>query len=686
MQYVGAITHNVFHVDRSRFRRWSALRRGVIVMAILIGFSLIASPQLGSLAASMALFVGLQDRATDPPTFTVKIMALETAAITVVVAAAALTTGPALPAVLILLAAYAAGALAGRQPALSRLFADIVTMTAFLALTQSQGYLDLWAVPILLAAGLSQALFTWLAAPWQADLVERRPLATAMRRVADHLADATERSKSGTGQAAENALAEADRALRRSDLGRERSFELHELLLQTEALRQEASAIRAQTVFATDSPGGKGLTAAIDTSVAVLDAVATLLERTGASPRVRTQVQRQLREIAAERERAARMVADDSNSPLARSVAMEARDIAIHVERLVQARLQRTREVAPVFAGIRELFRPHRWDIKSGMRLAFAAVAGLAIAQLLDLTYGYWVAATAVALLRPAQSAVSAETIARALGTAAAVAVVVPAVVIANDRTTIALLFVALLTISVFMVVSANAGLYAMAMASWVVLTKSLAASGELSAQQVVLDRFLDTLIGCALVIVLVLLVPLGSPNSLRRELRDYAEAVSVWLSSLADVVGGRSTGAAAAARRAHHRLRDYRVPVQHHLHVLELDPLGPGIAKTDGQRMFTRIHSVERAAGAAATLMRDGTDHSRRGQRLAEQATADMHTAAKLLAGGIATNLSQLEPWQEDPDSPSGPLGDLLLVVARESREAAVTAAQLSSKYSLPA
>ena len=81
---------------------------------------------------------------------------------------------------------------------------------------------------------------------------------------------------------------------------------------------------------------------------------------------------------------------------------------------------------------------------------------------------------------------------------------------------------------------------------------------------------------------------------------------------------------------------------------------------------------------------MRDGTDHSRRGQHLAEQATADMQTAAKLLAGGTATNPSQLEPWHEDPDSPGGPLGDLLLVVARESRGAAVTAAQLSSKYSL--
>ena len=256
MQYVGAVAHNVFSVDRARLRRWSAMRRAVIVMAVLVTVTVVANPQMGSLAGSMALLVGLQDRSIDPPLYTVRVMIFETCGATLVVTVAAVTEGRAISVLFILCATYAAGALAGRRPALSRAFADIVTLLAFLTLTQSQDYLSLWAIPILLAAGLLQALFTWLGAPWQGDLVERRPLATAMRRVADHLADATSRDRRGTGQAAEDALAEADRALRRSDLSRDRRFELHELLLHTEALRQEASAIRAQTVFAENSPSG----------------------------------------------------------------------------------------------------------------------------------------------------------------------------------------------------------------------------------------------------------------------------------------------------------------------------------------------------------------------------------------------------------------------------------------------
>ena len=61
------------------------MRRGLVVLVCLTLFAWIYSPDLGALASVAALYVGLQDRAADPPEYTVRIMLVQTVLMTAVV-------------------------------------------------------------------------------------------------------------------------------------------------------------------------------------------------------------------------------------------------------------------------------------------------------------------------------------------------------------------------------------------------------------------------------------------------------------------------------------------------------------------------------------------------------------------------------------------------------------------------
>ena len=63
-------------MDLTKMRRWSAIRRGVLVVVVLVVVGLATDPETGALAAMAALFVGLQER-NAPASYTSRVMIVE---------------------------------------------------------------------------------------------------------------------------------------------------------------------------------------------------------------------------------------------------------------------------------------------------------------------------------------------------------------------------------------------------------------------------------------------------------------------------------------------------------------------------------------------------------------------------------------------------------------------------------
>lgn len=676
MQYLRRIARNVFAVERWRLRGWSAVRRGVVVVLALVIPGYLLHPEIGGMAAAAALMVGLQDRATDPPRYTVRIMTLESVLLAAVVLVAGLTSSVIVAAGLLLLCAYAAGALADREWAVSRLFADVIALEAFLGLTTVETRTASWVAVCVLVAGLAQTLLTRLSVPWQSDLPERRPLGLAMLAVADHLEDAQRRQRSGTGQFAEEMLTEAVDTLRRSDLSHERRRALRRLVFTTESLRQEASSLRARRAFGAAVITDPAVDDALALAVATLRAAARLITTQTTPGLAQARTTNALREMSGYSRKAAAVAADDSAPVTARAIAGDTQRITFHAAQLLRASDERrpSRQLHILRNTVTLLRTPTGYDLKSGIRLVLAAGLGLYLAWQFQINHGAWVAATAVALLRPDYSAMVSETIARALGTAAGVALVIPLVALVDKSEFSEVVLVGALAVLAFMVVAANEGLFVLVVAVWVVFLRAVVGEDPV---MVAFDRFLDTILGCVLAVVLIVFMPLRSSSTLRTELEGYAAATAKWLSALAEMVAGNRRSGAA---QLHRRMRESRVPVQHELTIRQLEPIGPGLSPQWGENMFRRVHSVERAAGAVESVVKHGAPPSDAARAALKDATADMERAAALLRGtpGGATGV---ELYRSPDVVPEGPLGELVLVTREEAHRAAQLAAELNAR-----
>ena len=131
---------------------------------------------------------------------------------------------------LLVACAAMSGLTARHDKAVSRMFADVIAVEAFLGLSRITNEYALHAFIAVLAASLAQTLFTRLSARFQSDLPERRPVAAAMLAVATHIDDAQTRSVRGTGEAATAALNAADASVARSDLSHKRRRALRKLI------------------------------------------------------------------------------------------------------------------------------------------------------------------------------------------------------------------------------------------------------------------------------------------------------------------------------------------------------------------------------------------------------------------------------------------------------------------------
>lgn len=693
MSYVRRVTRSVVTLDRSRLRGWSAVRRATVVVAALLLGTAMVSPQAGGLAAIAALYVGLQDRAADPMRYTLSVMTGETVLMAAVIFIAGVAPGQWIVAVLLVLSAALAGLTASHDKAISRMFADILVVEAFLGLSPLSARESLGIGLAVLLAGFAQTLGTWWASGVVTDLPERRPIGAALESVANHVDDAVARERRRTGEASEAALSQAEDMLARSDLSHDRRRAMRAIIASGEALRDEASAVRTRQAFdvtpVADDDVAHALTLAskilrqcaakLTAPVIAVNPVPKLTSAIPASlpqpmatmlPAKLSEPTETLADLVSE---ARTVIGDPNQPPAARSIAKRSVRLAARTEVLLAMGAPQSREARLQFSaqlGLRDTEFDGS-DVRSGIRLALAAALGLVVAHVLGIPHGSWVAATAVGLLRPDHRALTTDTFARALGTAVGALAVIPLVALTSTQASVEVVVVAVLALAVFMVTSANEGLFIVAMTIFVVFVQ--AAVGE-DPLEVAKARVIAVIIGCALAVVLLMLVPLRQGRRLRPDLAEYATATAKWLEGIAREANREDFPRHKKRRR---KMRRARTTAQHHLDIRKIEPLGKGLPVWLGHAIFHGIHDCERAGTAAEAALRQGDDGGSHGVDLGTQAAAELRAVSDLLRRhelSITTGDKELELLSVTPSTPAE---ELLQYAYREAYATRITTSE---------
>ncbi|MGV1004290.1 MAG: FUSC family protein [Candidatus Nanopelagicales bacterium] len=629
--YSRAVLRSVMVVDRTKMRRWSAIRRGVLVLGVMVVATAITDAETGALAAVAALFVGLQDRGA-APRYTVRIMFAESLLLAAVVAVGShFSTIPLIPGSLLVLTAFAAGLSAQHDKAMSRMFGDVMPVAAFLGIAaDSQDQALVWGAAVL-AGGLVQSVFAMWWVRIEGDIPERRTVAAALMAVADHLDDALVRRSKLTGKAAEDRLAEAAGVLGRSDLSHDRRHALRKLLADAEVLRQEAAALRVRKALHLAVIEEQEVREALVIASLALRETAAALTSVGVPGRFDAQQEAALAELYPCRLVAEQLAADQTYRPTARAIGRQILRLYRHVAELVSAAESRTsRHTYPLREGMVAAFRhPTRRDLVSGLRLGAATIIALLLARVLEIPHGSWVAATTVALLRPDYRALTSDTVARALGTALGAALVLPLLFVIGDNHVVASLMVGVVATGVFAIVTVNEGLFVVAMTVQTVFSRSVVGEDPLAVARL---RLLDVLLGCALALLLLLTVRISHGGKLARDMSRYADATAQWVDAVYQLASGEKAAHKARLRRA---MRAARVEVQHGLELRVIEPLGAGISAWFGQVVFTRIHDAARAVAAAERSLKHGDATGESTALFAADISDTLRAVAVALASG---------------------------------------------------
>jgi hypothetical protein len=615
-------------MDLTKLRRWSAVRRGVLVILTMLVASLLTDPETGSLAALAALFVGLQDRNASA-SYTSRVMVVESLYFAaVMLVAGALSQVGVVPIGLLTLSAIAAGLTAFHDKSMSRMFGDAMPLAAFLGLSAVESADAVVLSVTVLVAGLAQAGLARLSVRVEEDVMERRPVAAALAAVADHLDDALLRRSTTTGQVAEERLTAAVDVLGTSDLAPERRQDLRALLADAELLRQEAGAVRTRRAL--DLPVGaeEQVADALANASTALRAVAAALTSVRIPGRYDYTAEAALADLYPCRVAAERVAHDRDADPTARAVGRRVLRFYRHVAHLVDARAERSKEhrqrVGEGLAGY--LLHPTRRDLVIGLRLGAAALVAFGVALVFDLPHGAWVAATAVALLRPDWRALTAETVARALGTAAAAALTLPLVWILGGELWIEMVLLLILAIVTYMVASVNEGLYVMATAMYALFSRAVLGEDPVAAASA---RVLDVVVGSVIAIAFLVLVPVSHGRRLAGDLAAYSAATADWL----EAIGTLSTGERPTGEKAlRQSMRQARVLVQHGVELRTIEPMGPGLHARRGELLFAQVHEAARAGVAAERALQHGESTGAASEVLARDAAESL----RLLATGL--------------------------------------------------
>lgn len=294
--------------------------------------------------------------------------------------------------------------------------------------------------------------------------------------------------------------------------------------------------------------------------------------------------------------------------------------------------------------GVRSNLSWNSTVFRHALRLAVTLSAAMVIYRLSGLAHGYWIALTALLVLRPDYSSTTTRGLSRIVGTA--LGVIVATVIVAGfhpDATGITILF-ALSTLLAFLAVQANYALFSICVTAYVVFLLAFAHEPAISTA---LDRLESTLIGGGLALGVYLLWPTWESTQLPTRLAELLTAQASYADGVLTCV---------ARPRADVRRR--------------LDGLRSG---------------VRRARSNAETSLGRMVSEPERSRR---SPTIDLNRARRIIAASRRATLSLLALHAELPPTTSPPLpavSDFRAVVVGQIRENAAALRRLEPAVAVP-
>lgn len=652
--YAHALERAALLADRRRLRRWSAIRRGVVVGVALLVATWLFGPLIGAVASVAALLVGLQDR-NEPPRFTSKVMAVEG----LVLGVSTFTVGffsanQLVAAALLVLTAGLAGLTSTSNDVISRMFVDVIAVVAFLSLSEFT-FTFAWhsAVAVAGAAWL-QAVTTYASSRVVADRPERMPLAYAMLTVADRLHDIAARDPDSSLMA-EKALGNASRTLSNTNLVRKRRRRLRKILAATESIRVEATAMANRDDIPATGGADPDLDAALDLAQETLRTGASLLEL------MPSRMEAQLSALDPLQARAERILDDpDDHRATVVSLADACLRIIHQIRELPGVELKREgSDPEKVTTDIwYNLTHPTKRDVELGARLMVATAVSLFAASFFSLGHGAWVAATSVALLRPVSIATTTNIVIRGAGTLIGALLSIGLVYVAGESSPLILALAVGLAVVSFAVTNVNEGLYVVALTMQTIFARATEGSEPIV---VATDRAIDVLVGCLVALMISLLLPLRRGRDTADLLADYADATGRWIAGFGSTLSEENR----AYRKRRMRMRETRVEALEAVDRRQLQPYGSGLSALRAHEIYEAVEQAGIGAATAFSAARHGHRATPSSEVAARESSKLLLSTARVLRGASVSEESlrivrraerRLDDEGAAPDAPVEP------------------------------
>lgn len=663
-------------VDLSAIRWASALRRGLVVLIVLIVGYHYWGPAAAAHAASAALLVGLLDKGRSPRE-TWRVMATATGLFALIIMITGLLHGASFAMLMLMaLLAFASGVSVGVDIRAPQVFV-FGALLAAAYLGEPFGPRDaLWSAMLVVGAGGAQTLVSWLAAPVVRDLPERKKTIAALLAVAD----LTEQigiagpSAQARVQSASKAMGAAEDFVSRSDLSGAHRKNYSLLLGDADLLRLEARAFAARELMGVLVPGDPLTRETFATATNVLRLAAQAIRRFGQSS-ARDELGLVVTAVhdhppTGQLSRVGQFVHDTT-------ISMGERVAAILADPDVHRSARSNKQ--PLRVRVIDSLNWRSLPFKHGARMAAAATTGELVSLAVGLPHGSWVAVTAMMLLRPDVGPTAPRIVMRAVGTTIGAALVLLVAWLCGGSPTLLTAAIGVMVVLAYALISISYGFLVALITVTVLLILSL---DEPDTLFLAATRWTDVLVGCVIGTFFALVFPLWKRTSLASDAATYAAAVSVWFTSIAHCAAiepGNRQDSLMTVRDNGKRARASRLAADATLSVSLLEPKGrKGLAPGVVGNLITAVGRCSDGGIAAQTLLRHGVRPSLVATKQANAAAQALAEVAALLGGAYPSSfeIEQLPvPIQVDS---TDRIGQVLSISSKTAQQALLAAQQI--------
>ncbi|MEO8810164.1 MAG: FUSC family protein [Rhodanobacter sp.] len=466
----------------------------------------------------------------------------------------------------------------------------VVTASTPTSLTEAAG-----AAALIFCGGLLLASFSVLAWPLQRYLPERRALAGVYRGLADL-------TRQGTADETDvPAMSEAMNSLEYNLLGRDRAhgraMEAFGVLLEL------AERIRLELMAMTELLGaGPVLPGLRDDAAGVLEAIAEALDSGDAPERAAGLL------VAL---RAQATAALNAGEPDIRSLHVQslAGELAAAVRNVdwagsrgelrasaAEIRLPQILRSSAVWPTLRASLTPASAAFRHALRMAFCLSAALLLSRVLRLPHGYWLPMTVAIVLRADFAATFNIGLLRVLGTVLGLLITTALLFITPDQPWAHLALMALLCMGFRYLANVHYGIAVAALTGTVVILLSFEGVDPGAA---VVDRVINTSMGCALALLAYVAWPTWERSHARGALGNMLDAYALYLASLAVPAGDARRDTRNAARAA-------RINAQASIERMRGEPATPMTLLKLARNLLANGNRLARTAMTLEAMLKD--------------------------------------------------------------------------------